>query len=91
MGKTQLCLQLLLTAQLPESAGGLAGRALYISTEGHAPLGRLASLAEGYPSLRAPCDSVLVANASAGPEQLYDAVQQACVRCACVCVVCGGC
>jgi DNA-repair protein XRCC3 len=78
VGKTQLCLQLLLTAQLPEAAGGLGGRALYIHTEGPAPLSRLASLAAcAFPDLRAPCDAVLVANASAGPEQLYDVVQQA--------------
>jgi DNA-repair protein XRCC3 len=76
-GKTQLCLQLLLTAQLPEAAGGLGGRALYIHTEGPAPLSRLASMAAAFPDLRAPCDAVLVANASSGPEHLFDAVQQA--------------
>lgn len=78
VGKTQLCLQLLLTAQLPESAGGLGGRSLYIHTEGPAPLARLAALAAAsFAQLAAPCDNVLVANASAGPEQLHAAVLQA--------------
>ena len=86
VGKTQLCLQLLLTAQLPEAAGGFAGRSLYISTEGNAPLGRLTEIAGAFPQLKAPCDSVLVANASASAEQLYGAVQQ--VRRRCVCVRC---
>ncbi len=76
-GKTQLCLQLLLTAQLPEASGGLGGRALYIHTEGPAPLARLAAIAQRFDSLRAPSDSVLVANAAGGPEQLLDAVHQA--------------
>ena len=39
--KTQLCLQLLLAAQLPPSAGGLGGAAVYIHTEGGAPMKRL--------------------------------------------------
>ena len=77
-GKTQLCLQLLLTAQLPVSEGGLGGRAVYIHTEGKAQLGRLAALASSrFPHLPSPCDLVLVANASAGPEQLCEAVKQA--------------
>ena len=77
-GKTQLCLQLLLTSQLPASSGGLAGRSLYIHTEGKAALGRLASIAaERFPQLPCACDDVLVANASAGAEQLCDALQQA--------------
>ena len=33
-GKTQLCHTLAVTVQLPEEKGGLAGRALYIDTEG---------------------------------------------------------
>ena len=31
--KTQICLQLLLAAQMPASAGGLGGSAVYIHTE----------------------------------------------------------
>ena len=77
VGKTQLCLQLLLTAQLPVAAGGLGGRSLDICTEGNPPLGRLGEIAAAFPQLSAPCDSVLVANASAGPEQLLDVVRQA--------------
>jgi DNA-repair protein XRCC3 len=77
-GKTQLCLQLLLAVQLPVSEGGLGGRAVYIHTEGRAQLGRLAAIARArFPQLPSPCDLVLVANASAGPEQLVDAVKQA--------------
>jgi len=75
VGKTQLCLQLLLTAQLPVAEGGLGGRALYISTEGKAPLGRLAALASSWPQLAAACDGVLVADGVGGPEALLEAVQ----------------
>jgi len=65
------------------SAGGLAGRSLYIHTEGRAALGRLAALAASrFPQLPGACDSVLVANASAGPEQLCDALQQVEALCA---------
>jgi DNA-repair protein XRCC3 len=84
VGKTQLCLQLLLTAQLPVAAGGLGGRSLYICTEGNPPLGRLGEIAAAFPQLNAPCDSVLVANASASPEQLLDVVRQARGLCWCL-------
>jgi len=78
VGKTQLCLQLLLTAQLPPERGGLGGRSLYIHTEGPAPLVRLADLAISVPGLGPdPCDWVLVANATAGPKHLLEAVRQA--------------
>ncbi|GAA5834460.1 hypothetical protein JCM11251_007014 [Rhodosporidiobolus azoricus] len=46
-GKTHLALQTSLTCQLPPSLGGLAGGALFISSEGTVPSGRLLSLAEG--------------------------------------------
>ena len=39
--KTQLALQLLLNAQLPREVGGLDGAAVYVHTEGRAPLARL--------------------------------------------------
>ena len=42
--KTQLCLQLLLSAVKPASQGGLEGRALYIYTEGDPPIKRLQEL-----------------------------------------------
>jgi DNA-repair protein XRCC3 len=81
--KTQLCLQLLLAAQLPKEQGGLGGRALYIYTEGKAPLDRLEQLAQArFPSLVDASDLVMVANASAGPEQLREAISQASVLCA---------
>ncbi|BGP43673.1 DNA repair protein rhp57 [Rhodotorula kratochvilovae] len=44
-GKTHLCLQLALTAQLPPSRGGLGGGALFISSEGTVPTSRLFELA----------------------------------------------
>ena len=43
-GKTQLVLQALLAVQLPQSMGGVEGSALYIYTEGGAPLQRLTQL-----------------------------------------------
>ena len=44
-GKTQLCLRLLLTAQLPEDQGGLGGSALWLCSEkGDPPVRRLAQL-----------------------------------------------
>ena len=77
-GKTLLCLQLLLAAQLPLSAGGLAGRSLLVATEGPAPLARLASLAAAsFPSLSNPTHNVLVAQAGGGPDALMAAVGQA--------------
>ncbi|PSC72908.1 DNA repair XRCC3-like protein [Micractinium conductrix] len=52
--KTQLSLQLLLTAQLPHEAGGLGGSAVYIYTEGEPPLRRLHQLAQALPLRYAP-------------------------------------
>ena len=43
-GKTQLCLQLLLTAQRPVETGGLGGRSMCIFTEGRPPVRRLKQL-----------------------------------------------
>ncbi|GIL77660.1 hypothetical protein Vretifemale_7149 [Volvox reticuliferus] len=43
-GKTQLALQSLLTVQLPQSEGGLGGKAVYIYTEGKPPIERLQSI-----------------------------------------------
>lgn len=45
-GKTQICLQLALTVQLPPQYGGFSGRAVYVSTEGALPSGRLQQLAQ---------------------------------------------
>ncbi|KAF9994993.1 DNA repair protein xrcc3 [Entomortierella chlamydospora] len=44
VGKTQLCLQLCLTVQLPHCMGGLDGSAVWLSTEGKFPYGRLESM-----------------------------------------------
>jgi len=43
-GKTQFCLQLCLTVQLPVDFGGLAGSAVYIGTEDGFPMKRLQQL-----------------------------------------------
>jgi DNA-repair protein XRCC3 len=43
-GKTQICLQLLLQAQLPRKYGGLGGSAVYISTESSLPQDRLVQI-----------------------------------------------
>jgi len=45
-GKTQFCLQLCLTVQLPEERGGLGGGAVYISTEDVFPSKRLHQLTQ---------------------------------------------
>ncbi|KAJ2714611.1 DNA repair protein rhp57 [Coemansia spiralis] len=47
-GKTQLCLQLAIAAQLPESVGGANGDVVYISTEGAFPAQRLASMIDPF-------------------------------------------
>ncbi|KAF9921774.1 DNA repair protein xrcc3 [Linnemannia zychae] len=44
VGKTQLCLQLCLTVQLPENKGGLDGSVVWLSTEGKFPYSRLETM-----------------------------------------------
>lgn len=70
-GKTQLCLQLSLCAQLPISLGGLDGSALYLHSEFPFPFRRLHQLSRSFhqsnPSIYAnyndnPCDHVFVHN-----------------------------
>ncbi|KAI7906735.1 P-loop containing nucleoside triphosphate hydrolase protein [Cokeromyces recurvatus] len=51
-GKTQLALQLCITAQKPISEGGLDGSAVYIHSEGPFPSARLDQLVSSYPSDR---------------------------------------
>ena len=46
VGKSQLCLTLAVTAQLPEEIGGGEGRALILDTEGTFRPQRLVSIAE---------------------------------------------
>lgn len=68
-GKTQLCLQLALHAQLPVSHGGLAASSLYLHTEFPFPFRRLHQLSQTFCSLYNrlysggdynPCDSIYV-------------------------------
>ncbi len=47
-GKTQLCHQLAVTVQLPEEKGGMAGKAVYIDTEGTFSPQRIASIASRF-------------------------------------------
>lgn len=47
-GKTQLCMQLLLSVQLPVAEGGLDGGAIYLCCEGMFPVTRLQELARCY-------------------------------------------
>ncbi|GAA5857272.1 hypothetical protein JCM9279_002107 [Rhodotorula babjevae] len=56
-GKTHLCLQLALTAQLPPDQGGLQGGALFISSEGTVPSSRLFQLADHYARRLPPADN----------------------------------
>lgn len=52
-GKTQICMQLLLQAQLPLALGGLCGSAVYISTEHELPQERLEQIAHTRPRFSA--------------------------------------
>lgn len=64
VGKTQLLLSLLLTAQLPPSYGGLGRPAIWIGTEGAFPVRRFTQLADffsaSYPNTSVSSDSVFV-------------------------------
>ncbi|XP_010539439.1 PREDICTED: DNA repair protein XRCC3 homolog isoform X2 [Tarenaya hassleriana] len=68
-GKTQLCLQLSLSSQLPMSHGGLSGSSLYLHSEFPFPFRRLHQLSRSFhlsnPAIYAdhndnPCDHVFV-------------------------------
>lgn len=60
-GKTQLCLQLLLSCQLPLSQGGLASSSLYLHSEFPFPIRRLHQLSQPnlYPNPN-PLDNILI-------------------------------
>ncbi|CAH9098810.1 unnamed protein product [Cuscuta europaea] len=58
-GKTQISLQLLLTAQLPLSLGGLSASSLYLYSEPPFPLRRLCQLSLSFPALANPLDKIL--------------------------------
>lgn len=85
-GKTQLCLRLLLTAQLPEVLGGLDGSALWLCSEkGDPPVRRLAQLAKfssaaaaASPSSHAApsTDNVFVEKGLATPADLMEALDR---------------
>lgn len=71
-GKTQICLQLCLTVQLPEEKGGLGGGAVYISTEDVFPSKRLHQLTQYFVknqtnlsnSLINPSDNIFIEHAA---------------------------
>ncbi|KAA8538636.1 hypothetical protein F0562_028170 [Nyssa sinensis] len=77
-GKTQLCLQLLLSAQLPVSLGGLAASSLFIHSEFPFPSRRLQQLSHSFRSSHPnlfgsndPCDRIFV-HAVHSADQLLD-------------------
>lgn len=78
-GKTQFCLQLVLSAQLPPSRGGLSASSLYIHTEFPFPLRRLRQLSRAFRSSNPdllgtdPCDRVFVHSVYTA-DQLLDAL-----------------
>ncbi|KAK3221395.1 hypothetical protein Dsin_008420 [Dipteronia sinensis] len=64
-GKTQLCLQLSLSSQLPASHGGLSASSLYLHTEFPFPFRRLHQLSTNFRSSHPcndhdPCDNIFV-------------------------------
>ncbi|KAJ4958557.1 hypothetical protein NE237_025668 [Protea cynaroides] len=76
-GKTQLCLQLLLSAQLPISHGGLRASSLFIHSEFPFPLRRLKQLSlsfcSSHPHLlpsQDPCDFIFVRAVQSAEELL---------------------
>nr|XP_033512733.1 DNA repair protein XRCC3 homolog isoform X2 [Nicotiana tomentosiformis] len=58
-GKTQISLQLLLSAQLPTSLGGLSSSSLYLYSESPFPLRRLHQLSSSFPTLHNPLGNIL--------------------------------
>ncbi|XP_021277056.1 DNA repair protein XRCC3 homolog [Herrania umbratica] len=77
-GKTQICLQLSLRAQLPVSHGGLSASALYLHTEFPFPFRRLHQLSLSFRSSNArhlpsndnPCDGIYVQSVHSADELL---------------------
>lgn len=79
--KSQICMQLLLTVQLPRHLGGLEASALYIYTEGDPPLRRLRAMAEhkhsqGVGLGAAAMDHIFVQKPTT-PEELLSVLAQA--------------
>lgn len=75
-GKTQLCLQLLLTAQWHPGHGGLGCRSLYIHTEGDSPMKRLKEFSDFHVSkglvTTNACDLIYVEKCGASAMALYE-------------------
>ena len=46
LGKTQLCMQLCVNVQIPETLNGLGGKAIYIDTEGSFTSNRIIEIAD---------------------------------------------
>ncbi|GLU20908.1 hypothetical protein SLE2022_370840 [Rubroshorea leprosula] len=74
-GKTQICLQLALHAQLPVSSGGLAASSLYLYTEFPFPFRRLHQLSVAFRSSNCrsdetPCDNIFVQSVHSAGELL---------------------
>ncbi|KAL3532815.1 hypothetical protein ACH5RR_006336 [Cinchona calisaya] len=59
-GKTQISLQLLLSAQLPTSLGGLSASSLYLHSESPFPFRRLHQLSLSNPTPKDPLDNILI-------------------------------
>ncbi|XP_047328032.1 DNA repair protein XRCC3 homolog [Impatiens glandulifera] len=77
-GKTQICLQLLISAQLPISLGGLSAASLYLCSELPFPFRRLQQLSvsfrSAYPQVFSsydPCDNIFV-EAVHSADHLFD-------------------
>ena len=66
-GKTQLSLQACLTVQLSEECGGVAGRAVYLDTEGSFSTRRLIHLAEAHLNLLTPLTAAPLSSSLAVP------------------------
>ncbi|TMW56304.1 hypothetical protein Poli38472_008952 [Pythium oligandrum] len=71
-GKTQLCHTLCVTAQLPRSQGGGAGKVAYVDTEGTFRPNRVAEIAKARYNMDAPdvLDNVIVARAHSHDVQM---------------------
>ncbi|KAM7472792.1 hypothetical protein LguiA_010975 [Lonicera macranthoides] len=74
-GKTQICLQILLSSQLPAAAGGLAGASLYLHSEFPFPLRRLHQLSHSFTSSKNPLDNILV-HPLHSADQLFDVLSK---------------
>ena len=85
-GKTQLCLQLCVAAQLPVELGGLGSRAMYVTAEGSIPTERLCDIADGMRRAMPgalppnPLDGVVVLNTMYCSSDRYAELFKSCER-----------